>query len=123
MDADEYFQTANGSLFIAGIIESSQAIENIDDIVKTEGLDGIVIGPMDLSISLGCFKQFEHPLYLQAVETVRQACRRHGKAMGHGCQGLDHARQCAALGDTLLLVAGDDAFLASEAQRFLKELR
>jgi 4-hydroxy-2-oxoheptanedioate aldolase len=122
MDADEYFQTANDAIIVAGIIESSQAIENIDDIVKVEGFDGVVIGPMDLSISLGCFKQFEHPLYLQAVEMVRQACRRHGKAMGHGCQSLEHAKQCAALGDTLLLVAGDDAILASEARRFLKEL-
>jgi 2-keto-3-deoxy-L-rhamnonate aldolase RhmA len=123
MDADEYFATANDSLIITAIIESSEAVENIEDIVKVEGLDGVVIGPMDLSISLGIFKQFDHPRYLEAVEKVRQACRRHGKAMGHGCQGLAHAKQCRDLGDTLLLVAGDDAFLASEAQRYLKELK
>lgn len=123
MDADEYFATANDAMIVTAIIESSEAIENIEDIVAVEGLDGVVIGPMDLSISLGCFKQFDHPGYLQAVEKVRQACRRHQKAMGHGCQGLDHAKQCRDLGDTLLLVAGDDSFLASEAQRYLKELR
>ncbi len=121
-DSDQYFQEANDALIITGIIESQAAIENIDDIVKVEGFDGVTIGPMDLSISLGCFKQFEHPRYLAAIETVRKACRRHGKAMGHGCQGLEHARQCAALGDTLLLIAGDDAFLAAEAQRYIKEL-
>ena len=122
-DADEYMREANDSILIVGIIESEQAIENIDDILKVEGFDGITIGPMDLSISLGCFKQFDHPRYVHAVETVRSACRRHGKAMGHGCQGLEHARQCAALGETLLLVAGDDGFLAAEAQRYLNELR
>jgi 2-keto-3-deoxy-L-rhamnonate aldolase RhmA len=122
MDADEYFATANDLLIVTAIIESSQAIDNIEDIVQVEGLDGVVIGPMDLSISLGCFKQFDSPRYLDAVEKVRQACRRHQKAMGHGCQGLDHAKQCRDLGDTLLLVAGDDAFLVAEAQRFLKEL-
>jgi len=121
-DADEYFETANEAMIVAGIIESAQAVENINDIVKVDGFDGVVIGPMDLSISLGCFKEFEHPRYLEAVETVRQACRRHGKAMGHGCQGLAHARECGALGDNLLLVAGDDSFLASEARRFLNEL-
>ena len=121
-DSDEYFEKANDAMIVTGIIESAQAVENIDDIVKVDGFDGVTIGPMDLSISLGCFKQFDHPHYLEAVETVRQACRRHGKAMGHGCQGLDHARQCAALGDTLLLVAGDDAFLAAEARRYMKEL-
>jgi len=121
-DAYQYFQEANDSIICFGIIESSQAIENIDDIVKVDGFDGVVIGPLDLSISLGCYKQFEHPRYLAAVDAVRQVCRRHGKAMGHGCQGLEHAKQCAALGDTLLLVAGDDSFLASEARRYIKEL-
>lgn len=121
-DADQYFQEANDAVICIGIIESEQAIENIDDIVKVEGFDGVTIGPMDLSISLGCFKQFDHPRYLAAIDTVREACKRHGKAMGHGCQGIDHAKQVAALGDTLLLVAGDDAFLAAEAKRYLKEL-
>jgi 4-hydroxy-2-oxoheptanedioate aldolase len=121
-DADQYFQEANDAMIVTGLIESAQAIENIEDIVKVEGLDGVTIGPMDLSISLGCFKQFKHPRYLAAVDAVRQACRRHGKAMGHGCQSIAHAKECAALGDTLLLVAGDDAFLASEARRYLKEL-
>jgi 4-hydroxy-2-oxoheptanedioate aldolase len=121
-DGDEYFREANEAMICTAIIESEQAIENIDDIVRVDGFDGATIGPMDLSISLGCFKQFEHPRYLEAVETVRKACRRHGKAMGHGCQSLEHAKECAALGDTLLLVAGDDAFLAAEARRYIKEL-
>jgi 2-keto-3-deoxy-L-rhamnonate aldolase RhmA len=121
-DADQYFQEANDAMICIGIIESSQAIENIEDIVKVEGFDGVTIGPLDLSISLGCYKQFEHHRYLAAVDAVRQACRRHGKAMGHGCQSITHAKQCASLGDTLLLVAGDDAFLAAEARRYMEEL-
>jgi 2-keto-3-deoxy-L-rhamnonate aldolase RhmA len=121
-DADQYFEEANDAMICLGIIESAQAVENIDDIVKVDGLAGVVIGPLDLSISLGGYKQFEHPRYLEAVEAVRQACRRHGKAMGHGCQSLEHAKMCRGLGDTLLLVAGDDAFLASEARRYLQEL-
>ena len=103
--------------FASASLSPQQAIENIDDIVKVAGFDGVVIGPLDLSISLGCYKQFEHPRYVAAVDAVRMACRRHGKAMGHGCQSIEHARECRDLGDTLLLVAGDDAFLASEARR------
>lgn len=122
LDADEYFAQANDSIICAGVIESERAIKNIDDIMKTDGFDAINIGPLDLSISLGCFKQFDHPRYLAAVEEVRKACRRHGKAMGHGCQGIKHAREVAALGDTFLLIAGDDTFLAAEARRHLKEV-
>ena len=121
-DSDQYFAEANAAMLCLGIIESQQAIENIDDIVKVAGFDGVVIGPLDLSISLGCYKQFAHPSYVAAVEAVRQACRRRGKAMGHGCQSIEHARECRAMGDTLLLAGGDDAFLASEARRYMTEL-
>jgi len=44
-DGDQYFQEANDAMIITGIIESAQAIENIDDIVKVDGFDGVTIGP------------------------------------------------------------------------------
>jgi 4-hydroxy-2-oxoheptanedioate aldolase len=102
------------------IIESSSAVHHIEDIVKVDGIDGVCVGPMDLSISLGVFKKFEDSVYLEAVDRVRKACRKFGKAMGSGCYSLDHALKCRELGDTLLLVAGDDGFLASESRRCLE---
>jgi 2-keto-3-deoxy-L-rhamnonate aldolase RhmA len=122
-DADFYFQHANESLVILAIIESKLAIEKIDEIVSVDGLDGVVIGPMDLSISLSLFKQFEHPTYLAAVEKVRDACKRHRKSMGTGCYSMEHATGCRERGDTLLLVGGDDVFLANESRRWLEALR
>ena len=122
-DADEYFSTANEAVLCAPIIESEQGVKNIDAIVAVEGIDGITIGPMDLSMSLGIFKQFDHPTYLGAVDRVRGACAKYGKAMGTGCYSLEHASRCVASGDTLLLVAGDDLFLAAEARRCLDALR
>ena len=122
-DADEYFRDANGALLCVPIIESKSGIENIDEIVSVEGIDGVCIGPMDLSISLGLFKQFEHPGYIEAHEKVRHACHKHKKAMGTACYSLDHARRCAALGDQLLLVGGDDQYLSAEARRWVEALR
>jgi len=121
-DVDEYMQIANECIVCIPIIESRQAIENIEAIVAVDGIDGISIGPMDLSISMGLFRQFEHPDYLAAVERVRQVCKKYGKAMGTGCYSLEHAKQCRDLGDTLLLVAGDDGYLASESRRCIQEL-
>ena len=54
---------------------------------------------------------------------MRQACRKYGKAMGTGCYSLYHAKQCRDLGDTILLVAGDDGYLASESRRCIEALR
>lgn len=105
------------------IIESKEAIENIGDIVSTDGIEGISLGPMDLSISLGCFKQFDSPIYLKSVDKVRSACQKHKKAMGTGTYSLEHAQQCMESADTLLLAAGDDQFLATEARRCLTVLK
>jgi 2-keto-3-deoxy-L-rhamnonate aldolase RhmA len=122
-DADEYFRDANGALVCIPIIESQLAVQNIEDIVSVDGIDGVSIGPMDLSISLGVFRQFEHTSYLKAVDHVRKACEKYGKAMGHGCYSLEHAKSCAAQRDRLLLVGGDDVFLASESRRWMQALR
>jgi 2-keto-3-deoxy-L-rhamnonate aldolase RhmA len=122
-DSEEYFSQANDAMICIPIVESNEAIENIEDIVSVDGIEGVVVGPMDLSISLGCFKKFEDDTYLAAVEKVRKACKKYAKAMGTGCTSLEHAKQCAEKGDTLLLLAGDDVFLAREATRCLKLLR
>jgi len=122
-DVDEYMQIANECMICIPIIESRRAVENIESIVAVDGIDGVSVGPMDLSIDMGMFRQFDHPDYLDAVEKVRQACKKHRKAMGTGCYSLEHAKQCRDLGDSLLLAAGDDGYLASEAGRCIRELR
>ena len=122
-DTAEYMATANDSMICIPIIESREAIENIDEIVAVDGIDGVSIGPMDLSISLGCFQEFTNSTYIAAVEKVRAACQRYGKAMGTGCYSGEHALVCIDAGDSLLLVAGDDLFLSAEAKRQTTELR
>jgi len=122
-DNKEYLKLANDSMICIPIIESVTAVENIDEIVAVDGIDGVSIGPMDLSMSLGCFRQFTDPSYLAAVEKVRAACQRHGKALGTGCYSAEHAVSCIEEGYSLLLVAGDESFLSGGAMRQVAELR
>ena len=122
-DTATYAAAANEAMICIPIIESADAVANIDAIVSVPGIDGVAVGPMDLSISLGCFQQFTHPSYIAAVDKVRAACHRHGKAMGTGCYSAEYAQACVAGGDVLLLVAGDDIYLAAEATRRIGELR
>ena len=119
-DADEYFREANDALACIPIIESQEAVDKIEAIVSVDGIDGAVIGPLDLSISLGVYKQFEHAAYLAAIDQVRKACQKFKKAMGHGCYSIEHAKSCAAQRDALLLIGGDDAYLASESRRWMQ---
>jgi 2-keto-3-deoxy-L-rhamnonate aldolase RhmA len=123
LDGHEYMGVVKEAMLCIPIIESRAAVENIEEIVATEGIHAVCVGPMDLSISLGYFREFESSTYTDAVEKVRQACKKYKKAMGNGCYSLEHARQCAAQHDGLLLVGGDDLFLANESTRSLSVLR
>lgn len=122
-DADDYFAQANDSMVCIAMIESELAIENASEITAVEGLDGVLIGPMDLSINLGVFEDFESDRYLEAVETVRAACRANGTAMGTGCYSIEHAITCRDTGDSLLLALGDEVALRQGAIATLETLR
>jgi 2-keto-3-deoxy-L-rhamnonate aldolase RhmA len=78
---------------------------------------------MDLSMSLGIFKRFEHPAYASAYEKVREACLKFKKAMGTACLSLKHAEHCAAMRVPILLAADDDDHLAADARRWVETLR
>lgn len=120
---DEYVQIADESLLISPIIESQEAIDNIDDIMSVDGIDAASIGPVDLSISLGIYLKYDDPRYAAAEQKVREACHRHGKVMGGGCYSLEHAAACVEKGDQFLLVTGDDATLVKESRRVFELLK
>jgi len=59
---------------IIAMIESKKGLENLKDILKTKYLDGIFIGPYDLSSSLGCLGDFKSTLYLKAISKIIKTC-------------------------------------------------
>lgn len=59
--------------------ETLGALEQIEEIAATEGVDGIFVGPFDLSIAMGIPGQFDDPRFQTAVERVRTACKANGK--------------------------------------------
>ena len=66
---NDYTKEAIKPLLVA-MIENQQAIDNIDEILKVEGLDAILIGPYDLSASMGLTGQFDHPYYIELVSDI-----------------------------------------------------
>lgn len=77
----EYIAGYNGAMCIANI-ESVPAIERLDDLLSVPGLDGVFIGPHDLSVSLGLPEQYDHPLFEAAVKTIIQKTRAKGLSIG-----------------------------------------
>ncbi len=81
-DFDEYAANANDNIAVVVMIESKQAVENIDKILEVEGVDGILIGPYDLSGSYGLTGKTDHPIVKEACQKISDACRSHGKSAG-----------------------------------------
>lgn len=80
----DYHSSANGIVACIPMIETAEAIANIDDILATEGVDAIYVGPSDLSISLGLAPgNHDHePAFADALDTILSACARHDVVAG-----------------------------------------
>lgn len=76
---DELFRVHNEESLIIPQCETKESLENIEDIVKIDGVDGIFIGPYDLSISLDIPGQTESPQIIEAVKRVIKACKAEDK--------------------------------------------
>ncbi len=78
-DIGTYMATCNERAKLIPQCETREALEQIDDIAALEGVDGIFVGPCDLSISLGIPLQFDSPVLTAAIEKILAACKKHGK--------------------------------------------
>jgi 2-dehydro-3-deoxyglucarate aldolase/4-hydroxy-2-oxoheptanedioate aldolase len=67
----------NEHLLVVLQIETVRAFEMRDELLSIAGLDAVMIGPMDLSISLGVGGQMEHPRMVETIEKIRESCEAH----------------------------------------------
>lgn len=81
-DFDTYIQNWNSTSTFMLQIESIKGVENIDSLLCFDEVDGVMIGPLDISGSLGVPGQTTHPLVIEASRKVIDACRRYGKSCG-----------------------------------------
>lgn len=104
-------------------IESGRAVENIDQILATDGVDAAVIGPFDLSGSLGRLGEITHPEVTAAIDAVFDAGRRHGVPVGIFCGNADLARTYLTRGFSPIAVGVDCMLLAAAARELRGSLR
>ena len=97
-------------------IESAEAVENVEAIVATEGLDGIFIGPSDLAASMGVIGQQNHPEVVAAVLKSIKAAKAAGKYAGVNAFDQKSAREYMAAGADFVGVGADVALLARSTE-------
>lgn len=111
------------SLIVLIIIESKRGAENAEEILAVDGIDGVTVGPMDLSMDLGVFRKWDDPTYLAAVEQIRDGALANNKPYGSGVYDEESARRAIANRETILLSLGDVNVLANGANRLAVDLR
>jgi 2-keto-3-deoxy-L-rhamnonate aldolase RhmA len=79
---DDYYTSADENVFVIGIIEEERAVQNIDEIAATPGLDALFIGTSDLSFSLGLRGDQKSQKLKDAIARVLEAGKKHGKVVG-----------------------------------------
>jgi 4-hydroxy-2-oxoheptanedioate aldolase len=113
----DYLQQANEQVCLLVQIETKTALTQLDAIVKVEGVDGIFIGPADLSASMGYLGQPNHPEVLAAIEAALLAIQRAGKAAGILCTDEKLAHHYLALGASFIAVGIDTSLLVQATSK------
>lgn len=78
-DIEAFMAKCNDEVMVLPQCETVDALEIIEDVLALEGIDGIFVGPFDLSISLGVPVQFDHPKFLKAIQRILNACEKADK--------------------------------------------
>lgn len=120
----DYVARANASLFVSVMIETVEAVEVIEEITRVPGLDSIVMGPHDLSGSLGVLGEIEHPTVLRAQERAIAAARSAGIFVGSGMAvDADYACLQAERGVQWLQIGGDCGYMVKFADEMAANVR
>jgi 4-hydroxy-2-oxoheptanedioate aldolase len=121
----DYPQRANETIVRFAMIETAQALDNLDAILSVEGLDAVYIGPSDLSLALGCRPVFDDvdPPVAQAIDHICERAKAHGVVAGVHNGVPDVALARVAKGFRFVTVGSDSRLLAAGSQQVLARMR
>ena len=121
----DYHVDANSQVLSIAMIESREALDNLDEILAVDELKAIYIGPADLSLALGCtpkFDQEEAPV-VAAIERIVRAAKAAGKRLGIHNAAVAYARRMVGLGADFVTVSSDLRLLLAGAAATVAEFR
>ena len=104
---------ANDDVLLLVMIETAEALANVDEIASTPGVDGLFIGPVDLGLSLGLPLDFTGtaPGILEATDKIVAAAERAGRFAGGVCSGPQHAEELVRRGLAFVALGADVGYI------------
>ncbi|MBA64005.1 MAG: 2,4-dihydroxyhept-2-ene-1,7-dioic acid aldolase [Planctomycetaceae bacterium] len=118
----DYVERANDEIACVIQVEHIDAVNCVEETVQIAGVDCILLGPYDLSASMGKMGQVNDPEVVAAIEHVTKVCQAAGMPLGYFGVSAADIKPYIDQGYTLVVAATDTIFLASGAQHFLKSL-
>ncbi|HEY4290911.1 MAG TPA: aldolase/citrate lyase family protein [Puia sp.] len=122
-DFDGYSQRASGELLGVIQIETVEALDHLDAIAGTSGVDVLFIGPSDLTMALGIFGQTDHPLFVNAVRQIVAAAASAGKHAGILLSDAADLKRYKDMGIHFIACGTDAGFLNKGARQMVETLR
>jgi len=115
---------AREQLFVAVQIENSQALNEVEEIAKIKGIDSLVVGPFDLSASLGYLGQLDHPEVESAIKHIIKVAHEAGLAVGFGDEAnAESVNRWVTMGADWVQAGGDVSYMIQSAVRLFEEIR
>ncbi|GAA0898071.1 HpcH/HpaI aldolase family protein [Pseudonocardia zijingensis] len=124
LDVPDYSpESANRRTIVAVMIETPGGVRNLDAILQVPGVDAVYVGPSDLALGHGMTPTLNatDPEHEKLIETIIEACRRHGKVAGIHCDSAATVRRWHARGYGMFTVGSDAALMRSAATKAIAD--
>jgi 2-dehydro-3-deoxyglucarate aldolase/4-hydroxy-2-oxoheptanedioate aldolase len=122
-DTASYLKRANDELFIMLQVETTQAIENMEEIATVPGIDALFIGPMDLSTSMGHFGNPAHPDVQAAIAKAEAKAKKLGLPLGTISGSWDQAKALYDRGYQLVTLISDSVLVSKASADTMAKFR
>jgi len=119
----DYYKNAKENILGVVQIETAEVLGHLDAVAALPGIDVLFIGPSDLSMELGVFGQFDHPLFKDAVQATVDAAQKAGKATGILLQNPDDHKKYHDIGIRMIACGADGTFVSQGARNMANKLK
>ena len=121
----DYVKHANSTIITMAMVESAEAVKNVEDILTTPGLDSIYVGPSDLAVSMGENAGFDprYPKVFEAIKHVGAMAKKHKIAAGIHVGSVQYGMEMIAAGYSFVSYLSDFRMLQTIAAKGLAALR
>ncbi len=121
----DYFNKANENIVSFAMIETKQAVENLDEILSVQNLTGVYIGPADMSSSYGLPPKFDvkdDPVYSN-IKLIAKKAKEHHKIAGIHNGSVDYAKEMIEIGYRFVTILSDFRVMSSNSQKIVDEMK